>query len=92
MHQIATLQSVQVGTPRRYEDQGAGEAAERSWETSFVRVPSPERRWLARTHLHGNAQADTKNHGKPSPRFATTCLTHVCTRPWQRLPLPAPHL
>ena len=35
-------------------------------ETSFFRVPSPKPRWLYTTHLEGNAQADTRNHGRPS--------------------------
>ncbi len=63
MTPIATLQSVQVGTPRQYPWHDAANPAERSWQTSFVREPSPERRWLHTTHLDGNAQADTKNHG-----------------------------
>lgn len=63
MRQIGSLRSVQVGRPRRYASDAAGEGEERSWETSFVRTPSTERRWLSFTHLAGNAQADTKNHG-----------------------------
>ncbi len=64
MQQIASLQSVQVGTPHRYDHQEPDGTA-LPWATSFVREPSPGRRWLFTTHLDGNAQADTKNHGKP---------------------------
>jgi len=53
---------VQVGTPHRYETDVDG-AEGHPWRTSFVRVPSDERRWLFTTHLDGNAQADIKNHG-----------------------------
>ena len=65
MHPFATLQTIQVGTPRRYPLPETARSRNRSWETSFFRHPTPERRWLATTHLQGNAQADTKNHGSP---------------------------
>jgi MOSC domain-containing protein YiiM len=55
--QIGVLQSVQVGTPHRY-------GAENAWRTSFFREPSGQPRWLYTTHLEGNRQADTKNHGR----------------------------
>ncbi|HEU0003062.1 MAG TPA: MOSC domain-containing protein [Ktedonobacteraceae bacterium] len=55
--QIGILQSVQVGTPKRYGPPDA-------WETSFFRTPSKQSRWLYTTHLEGNQQADTKNHGQ----------------------------
>ena len=66
--QIATLRSIQVGQPALYTvSKGAGVRddgpTERVWESSFVRVPSSEPRWLYTTHLEGNAQADTRNHG-----------------------------
>lgn len=63
MIQVGTLQSVQVGTPHQYGTQGARELLKRPWETSFFRTPSTEPRWLYTTHLDGNVQADTKNHG-----------------------------
>ncbi|HXT36972.1 MAG TPA: MOSC domain-containing protein [Chloroflexota bacterium] len=65
MRQIGILQSMQVGTPHRYGMEGAMEEAGRPWNTSFFREPSPSPRWLYSTHLEGNAQADTKNHGRP---------------------------
>lgn len=62
MRQVGMLTTVQVGTPQHYEtDVHAAEG--HPWRTSFVRVPSDEARWLFTTHLDGNAQADTKNHG-----------------------------
>jgi MOSC domain-containing protein YiiM len=63
MPPIGTLQSVQVGTPHRYGVKGATEILQQPWQTSFFRTPSPARRMLYMTHLEGNAQADTKNHG-----------------------------
>jgi MOSC domain-containing protein YiiM len=62
--QIGTLQSLQVGTPTEYSIPEATGAQERTWETSFFRVPDARPRWLYTTHLDGNAQADTKNHGQ----------------------------
>ncbi len=63
MTEIATLQTIQVGTPHRYPLPRGNGQRNRSWTSSFVRTPSPERRWLATTHLEGNDQADKKNHG-----------------------------
>jgi MOSC domain-containing protein YiiM len=60
---IATLQSVQVGTPHCYGTVGAKNVMKRRFETSFVRTPDTQPRWLYTMHLEGNAQADTKNHG-----------------------------
>ena len=65
MQQIATLQSLQVGMPQVYGVEGSRAPMERRWETSFFRVPSAQSRWLHTTHLEGNAQADTQNHGQP---------------------------
>lgn len=63
LQQIGTLVAVQVGTPHRYGDPAATDPMGKPWQTSFVRVPSDEPRWLYTTHLDGNVQADTKNHG-----------------------------
>jgi MOSC domain-containing protein YiiM len=60
---MAMLESIQVGTPQRYALPVAEGGRARSWKTSFFRQPSRERRWLATTHLVGNAQADLKHHG-----------------------------
>ena len=66
MQPIATIESIQVGAPRTYRHPGTDDRPDVEWQTSFFRVPSPERRWLHTTHLDGNAQADTENHGQPS--------------------------
>ena len=55
--QMGILQSVQVGTPHRY-------GGENAWKTSFFREPDIQPRWLYTTHLDGNRQADTRNHGQ----------------------------
>lgn len=64
--QIGTLQSVQVGRPERYVDhnENSTRGPKHAWVTSFFRVPSTQPRWLYTTHLAGNAQADTVNHGR----------------------------
>jgi MOSC domain-containing protein YiiM len=67
--QIGVLQSVQVGTPQRYE-------APEAWKTSFFRAPSAQPRWLYTTHLDGNCQADTKNHGKPNQAVLLYAAAH----------------
>lgn len=75
MH-IGTLQTLQVGTPHRYGAEGAADPMARPWETSFFRTPSDEPRWLFTTHLEGNAQADTKNHGKPDQAILLYAAAH----------------
>jgi MOSC domain-containing protein YiiM len=76
MKPITMLESIQVGTPRRYALPVAEGQRARSWQTSFFRQPSPERRWLTTTHLVGNAQADTKNHGTPNQAVLVYAVMH----------------
>lgn len=76
MHQIATIQTIQVGTPQRYDLPPTRSGRQRSWQTSFFRVPTPERRWLHTTHLDGNAQADRKNHGTPNQAVLLYAAAH----------------
>jgi MOSC domain-containing protein YiiM len=73
---VGVLQSVQVGTPHQYGTAGAQAVLERPWTTSFVRVPSTEPRWLYTTHLDGNVQADTKNHGRPDQAVLLYAAAH----------------
>ncbi|GAC1400704.1 MAG: MOSC domain-containing protein [Ktedonobacteraceae bacterium] len=63
---IATLQSIQVGTPHQYGITNTADTLKRLYETSFVRIPSTQSRWLSITHLEGNEQADKKHHGTPN--------------------------
>ena len=68
--QAARIVSIQVGVPvRRVDERG-------QWETSFVREPSPARRRLFVTHLEGNRQADTVNHGKPGQAVLVYAAAH----------------
>lgn len=63
MTTIGILQSVQVGTPHHYGIEGTTNILQRPFETSFVRIPDKQSRWLRITHLEGNEQADKKHHG-----------------------------
>jgi MOSC domain-containing protein YiiM len=76
MTQTATLQSMQVGTPARYDTDGS------SWETSFFRQPDPTPRWLFVTHLDGNEQADKNNHGSLVAAVLVYAASHYPR--WQR--------
>lgn len=76
MEQVGVLQSVQVGTLHHYAGDGTKQGLQRSWETSFFRQPSAEPRWLAVTHLAGNAQADTHNHGRPDQAVLLYAAAH----------------
>ena len=60
---IGTLQSIQVGIPHHYGTEGAVNVLQRPYDTSFIRTPDTQSRWLYTTHLEGNEQADKKNHG-----------------------------
>ena len=79
---IGILQSVQVGTPHKYGTVGATGAMHQSYETSFVRVPNTQPRWLYTTHLDGNAQADTKNHGTLTQAVLLYAAAHYPV--WQK--------
>ncbi len=76
MTQVGILRSVQVGTPQRYSATNAKDLKRRPWKTSFFRTPSPQPRWLYTTHLEGNVQADTKNHGQPSQAVLLYAAMH----------------
>ena len=76
MLQVGTLATVQVGTPHRYGVEGTGDPMARTWETSFFRAPSGGPRRLYTTHLEGNAQADTKNHGRPGQAVLLYAAAH----------------
>jgi len=62
MIQVGILQSVQVGKPEWHHILEVAEKTKR-WKTSFFRIPSSQPRWLYRTHLEENEQADKKHHG-----------------------------
>jgi MOSC domain-containing protein YiiM len=82
MKPMAILQTIQVGTPHRYDLFTADAGRERSWETSFFRTPSPERRWLAITHLAGNIQADTASYGTANQALLLYAAMHYPA--WRR--------
>lgn len=64
MEQIAgTIVSLQVGVPMQHPTSVPMNGS-KTWQTSFFRAPSAGPRWLFKTHLEGNQQADTENHGK----------------------------
>ena len=84
MTQVGILQSVQVGTPHRYSIASATDTTKRSWKTSFFRTPGVQSRWLYTTHLEGNTQADTKNHGQLSQAVLLYAAAHYPL--WQAEP------
>ena len=79
---VAVLQSMQVGTPQQFSTESVADGSSRSWETSFIRTPSSQSRWLYTTHLEGSAQADTKNHGKIGQAVLLYAATHYAL--WQQ--------
>jgi MOSC domain-containing protein YiiM len=73
---LGTLQSIQVGTPHHYGTEDAPNILQRSYDTSFVRIPDRRSRWLYTTHLEGNEQADKKNHGTLSQAVLLYAASH----------------
>ncbi len=73
---IGTLQSVQVGTPHHYGIEDAKNILQHPYDTSFVRTPDIQPRWLYTTHLEGNEQSDKKNHGKPNQAVLLYAASH----------------
>ncbi len=73
---IGTLQSVQIGTPHHYGTEGAKDILQRPFDTSFVRTPDTQPRWLYITHLEGNEQADKKHHGTPNQAVLLYAASH----------------
>lgn len=72
--QAGKIQTIQVGTPHKYENNNSNRHTQ--WRTSFFRTPSPEPRWLYTTHLEGNIQADKKNHGSPGQAILMYAAAH----------------
>src|SRR5271165_6343100 len=60
---VGTIASLQVGAPKQHPT-SLPLNGRKTWETSFFRAPAADPRWLFKTHLEGNRQADTENHGK----------------------------
>lgn len=76
MTQVGILNSLQVGTPHHYGTKDAPDKLDQAWETSFFRAPETQPRWLYTTHLEGNTQADTKNHGRPDQAVLLYAAAH----------------
>jgi MOSC domain-containing protein YiiM len=73
---MGVLQSVQVGTPQQYSAETSTNGSPRVWQTSFVRIPSSQPRWLYTTHLEGCTQSDMKNHGRLDQAVLLYAATH----------------
>lgn len=59
----ATLVSIQLGTPKNYGHEGAGDAHDLPWTTGFFKTPASGPVFAGTTNLAGDAQADLKHHG-----------------------------
>ena len=57
------LISIQVGLPRSFGRDGADDPMDRPWETGFFKQSVDGPRWLGKTNLAGDGQADLVNHG-----------------------------
>jgi MOSC domain-containing protein YiiM len=57
------LLSIQIGLPRSYGREGADDPMDRPWQTGFFKHAADGPRWLGKTNLVGDGQADQVNHG-----------------------------
>jgi MOSC domain-containing protein YiiM len=75
---VQRLRSLQVGQPRDLGTVGAADGMPRPWRSGFHKEPVTGPRWLARTNLEGDGQADLRVHGGPDKA--------VCVYPTARYP------
>lgn len=57
------LVSIQVGLPKSYGQDGAADPMDRPWQTGFFKQGVDGPRFLGKTNLVGDGQADLVNHG-----------------------------
>lgn len=62
---IPFIFSMQVGTPTTYGIEDAPDEMDQVWTTGFYKSSVAGPRYLSRTNLDGDGQADTVNHGGP---------------------------
>ena len=82
------LASVQVGQPRSHGRPDAVDPMEREWITAFFKEPVAGPRWLSRTLLEGDDQADKPAHGGPEMAALAYAASHY-PRWREELNLPA---
>lgn len=58
---IASLLSIQVGLPKKYD----ADTIDERWTSAIAKTPVSGKVWLSKTQLEGDGQADLKNHGGP---------------------------
>jgi len=59
----AILHSIQVGMPKSYGLENAVDAHDKPWTTGFFKTPIRGLKFVGKTNLTGDGQADLKNHG-----------------------------
>ena len=83
------LVSIQVGLPRWHGHPGADDPMDRPWESGFFKQAVDGPRWLGRTNLAGDGQADLVNHGGPDKAVLCYAASHY---PGWRVELGRPDL
>jgi MOSC domain-containing protein YiiM len=69
------LVAIHAGKPRQLPAIGAGKF-ERAWRTGIFKDPVTEPRWLGRTNLEGDGQADLEVHGGPDKAVLANAAVH----------------
>lgn len=71
------LHALHVGRPAEYGTAGAAAPMDRPWCSGIFKQPKDGPVFLGETHLEGDAQADTKNHGGPDKAVCAYPLAHL---------------
>lgn len=83
------LVSIQVSLPKVYGRPNAHDWMDQPWQTGFYKEAVHAPRWLAKTNLAGDGQADLVNHGGPDKAVLAYAASHY---PYWREQLGRPDL
>ncbi len=70
------IRSIQVGRPRSFGAADAEDPDHRPWISAIVKERVEGRRWVGRTNIEGDRQADLKHHGGPDKAVLAYAALH----------------
>lgn len=75
-HPDVRIASIQVGTPRDYGSEAASDPMDRPWRSAIGKEPVTGPRWVGRTNIQGDRQADLRHHGGPDKAVLAYAARH----------------
>ena len=76
MSMAPRILSIRVGQPRERGSLAASDPMERPWTSAIAKHPVSGPRWVSRTNIEGDRQADTKHHGGPDKAVLAYAAEH----------------